>query len=69
MTKDYESKRKIAHNIAQRFREEERWSKDLNEDTQDYLEVYEIAAGSYMLDSVQHLRYMQNLFDGEAKWF
>lgn len=59
---DYESKRIIAHRIAQRFKKEEGYSGDLKEDILDFFEKYESAARDYMLDSVQQLRNLQNLF-------
>lgn len=59
MTKEYESERKIAHNVAQRFRKEDeysgdlkedKYSGDLNEDKQDYFENYESATRDIMLN-------------------
>lgn len=60
---------KIAHNIASRFKREERYSGKIGEDIKEVIDNYCDAADDYNLSDEQKLRYFHNIFDGEAKRF
>lgn len=60
---------KIAHNIASRFKREERYSGKIGEDINEVIDNYCDAADDYNLNEDQKLRYFHNVFDGEAKRF
>ena len=59
----------IAHNIASRFKREERYSGKIGEDINEVIDNYCDAADDYNLNEDQKLRYFHNVFDSEAKRF
>lgn len=61
--------RKIAHNIAQRFRKEEWFNRKLGEAINKYLKNYSEAALDYNISQSVKYIYFHNRFDGEAKRF
>ena len=60
---------KIAHNIASRFKREERYFGRIGEDINEVVDKCCDAADDYNLNEDQKLRYFHNVFDGEAKRF
>lgn len=67
--REQENERRIAHNMSQRFKREEKFSGKLGEDILEYLKTYEEACMDYKLSEPQVLQYLHNLFDGESKRF
>ena len=59
----------MAHNIASRFKREERYSGKIGENINEVIDNYCHAADDYNLNEDQKLRYFHNIFDGEAKRF
>lgn len=58
---------RLAHNVATRFKKEDRFSGDINEDIKEYLSGYEDVALDYNLTEAQKLAYLHNMLRGEAK--
>lgn len=58
---------RLAHNVATRFKKEDTFSGDINQDIKEYLSNYEDVALDYNLNESQKLSYLHNLFKGEAK--
>lgn len=59
----------IAHNISQRFQKEGKFSGKLRENLNECLANYDEACADYGLNEEQKLKFVHNLFDGEAKQF
>lgn len=60
---------KLAQNIATRFKREDRFSGKVDEDMNEFNNNYPDASSDYQLSEIQHLKYIQNLFDSDAKRF
>ena len=61
--------RRIAHNIALRFRNDDKFSGKLGEDLNEAINLYLDAANGYELNQEQRLKYFRNIFEGEARMF
>lgn len=66
---EHHDDRKIAHNMAVRFKKDDKFSGKIGEDVNEYIFNYKEAAIDYELSTDQMLKYFHNLFDGEAKSF
>lgn len=66
---NHDSESKLAHNISQRFKNEDRFTGKLGENIEEYLGNYEVACEDYNLSETQKLRHLHNLFDEDAKRF
>lgn len=65
--RDLESK--IAHNVALRFKNQEKFTGKLGEDLTENISNCIDAAQDYKLDQTNKLAFFHNIFDGKAKRF
>ena len=63
------SDQKLAHNVASRFKREDRYTGKIGEDINEVINNYCETASDYELSTDQMLKYFHNEFDGEAKRF
>ena len=61
--------RRIAHSIALRFRNDDKFSGKLGEDLNEAINLYLDAANDYELNQEQRLKYFHTIFEGEARRF
>lgn len=69
LAREQEDERRLAHNISQRFKKDDKFTGKLGENLQDFLNNYEEACIDYSFTPEQKLKYLHNLFEGEAKAF
>ena len=65
--RDFEAR--AAHNMALRFKNQDKFTGKLGEDLTEHINSYIDAAQDYNLDQTNKLAFFHNIFDGEATRF